>query len=1276
MMPPQPWSDEALRHLLDYTACPSCGVDALHERHCANCGAEFSDRLANALWSASTTAADALKARQTLLDKVPHAAVIRTPAARTTVGSPPASVSPPVSAPTATDPAAAAAAAAAQNYYAELPYPTARPGATERSSATVQSVLAVAGAGLFAVAAIVFTFFNPDLTDHVLRSVIVALITVLFLGGAWLLARRKLQFSAEAVGALSMVFVALDVYAVSELTGSGLSRWALAAIGTLVSGVVMAAISTRARIRSWLWLSLLALAIVPAMLGYAGGTTLSALLGHLGSAFAAFALMEATTAGARMFDGSLRSERLMLSTLQILATALVFTQIMFIEAGSVTNSWLTISAILAAVALLAGLSTRHLARRFWSFIAGATATLAVVVLPFALDLGSSVGSEWELFAIPAAGAIALVVFGALTPTPPTVSRPASLVGVFAVASASVLVSALLSIMVGAVTVLGALAGVDAAAAGLGATTVLAVVFGLTAMATGFGAVSVLSTRRPTMEGTTGAPTEPTPGAPTSAPAAPRRAASTAAVAAWLATLAGLTLACLPTLPLWTRITIALGLAVAVSVALLAMPRLRSAATRIRIPLILGAHLAVLLAGIVSWTDRLTSIWAGIAVVLAIAVIVRTAPKALRFLHVGVGYAYALIIVATSLNQLGFGTIAMLCLTTSLGSIGAIVATFLRRVTPPAWYAILVVTSVPFMIGVVQVVFERSGWTALSTGLIFLLALTLLTTRRAGLGVLVRTIAAALLVPSLAIVVICLGAQVLLVSASPVTLSIIAVLVAVVLPSTGIVRTALERHGIRKSDAAAARIAIEASALTTGAIAVVLALVRVAAGLPTTFLVLIILGLGAAATSLWTKRRYGWPVAGAAFTGALWCLWAIIGIDVLEPYLLPPAIGAAIIALILTARGARALPLYSTGLVVAVAPLLVVLAAFGSGPTASAAWRGYGLILASWLLVGIGMALGKGTTERAERLRELRVPTLVVAILVGSAGAIQGVRFGIGADSIAGSLLAPIVLSFAIALAGAVPAADAARLMLSRSPRESRLANSRWLYAPAALFVAVATWSAIEREWFTIWAMWSLMLAYLVLVAATSWRLRRGPTTLPPVWFSFAIAFVTAIVAWSPRELRVEWFSLPLGLFLLAAGAVVLHSERNGASTQSLNGWPGNWSGSWSLLAPGIVTTMLASIISTFTDPLTWRAVLVMVLALIAILIGSRLKLAAPFLIGIVVLPIENVFVFLVQIGKGVESMPWWVTLAVIGAVLLIIAVTYERRQGDNAGIAARLRDLR
>ena len=161
------------------------------------------------------------------------------------------------------------------------------------------------------------------------------------------------------------------------------------------------------------------------------------------------------------------------------------------------------------------------------------------------------------------------------------------------------------------------------------------------------------------------------------------------------------------------------------------------------------------------------------------------------------------------------TVAVFCLTTTLASVGAIVATLVRRLRAPAWYAVLIVTAVPFLIGIVVTVFERSGWTALSTGVIFALALTLLLTRRPGLNFGLRAISAGLLVPTLAVVVVNLGAEFLEPSGSPVALPIIAVIVAGVLPSTGLIRAGLLRHGLPERDAALARIWIEGSALLTG-----------------------------------------------------------------------------------------------------------------------------------------------------------------------------------------------------------------------------------------------------------------------------------------------------------------------------------------------------------------------------------------------------------------------------------------------------------------------------
>jgi hypothetical protein len=645
-------------------------------------------------------------------------------------------------------------------------------------------------------------------------------------------------------------------------------------------------------------------------------------------------------------------------------------------------------------------------------------------------------------------------------------------------------------------------------------------------------------------------------------------------------------------------------------------------------------------------------------------------------HVGVGYAYSLVLVARALDLTdALSTVAVFSITTAVGAVGAIAATLIRRLRAPAWYAVLSVTAVPFLIGVGIVVVDRSGWAALSSGLIFCLALTLLLTRRPGLNIVLRAISAGLLVPTLAVVVTNLAAQFLDTSGSPVALPVIAVIVAGVLPSTALIRAGLVRHGLPEREAAVARIWIEASALLTGAIAVVLALVRQAAGLDTSFIVLVVLGIGAAAAAIWGKRRYGWWVAFASFTGALWCIWAQQGVTLIEPYLLPPAIALAIIGVIVTARGGTGVPLYATGLGVSVIPVLGILAVVGSGDDATVPWRAYALLAATWVLLLIGAVIGHGGRPWMHRLAVLRAPTLAAAIVAGSAGTIQALRFGLALDDLPVNALG-LLVSLGFGAAGAVAAGAGARALLDGAQPDSRLSRSRWLYGPAVAYVAISSWTARPGhfDWVSIWTLWALMLALLTFLVVIVLRSRSRETTLPPAWFVFALAFVTAIVGWSARDLRVEVFSVPLGLFLLAAGVLVMLRGRETPATG--NSWPVGHTGSWRLLGPGIVVLFLASVLASGTDPTIWRAIGVIAAALLSILVGAQLKLAAPFILGIIVLPIENIVVFAVQIVRGIDSIPWWITLAIVGAVLLIIAVTYERRSGADNSVAARLRDLR
>ncbi len=1189
---PSPWTENAAHYVANRDSCPRCDSTLAGPGRCPNCGADLGGPVASELWRASVAAADALRARQTLIDRLPTIDEAGADAATAAITTPVAVAQP------------------APNPYAPTPRP-------ERASSqlSVQSVLAVAGAGLFAVAAIVFTFFNPDLTDFATRTAIIAGISAVFLGGAWLLAWRGLTFSAEAVGALGAVFLALDVWAFSDGGPAGVSEWMLGGIGMLVAAASLLLLAALVRLRAWLWAGLLGLALTPAPFAYSFDGVWAPVVGHVAVGFAALGAHELARRYSGRFASPLRADHGTATIVQLLTVVVVSLQLMILALDRTPNwAWIA-SGVLVALAVLSWLGARNQLARFWLFTSGAFFASAVAVVPFAAELDDW---TWHTALVPAAAAVALAV-ATLIPRRP-LHAGALTIALVAVTPAT---------MVAGFAILGQLVGFPIFIAN--PTPELAGVLGLAAAAVGF---AVLAWRT--------------------------RGAGSLALSLWLATLALVTLVNWSAFDLTTRTVLAVLLACVLAVIVARAPLHAEA----KAPLIVGAHVALVLAAVVSWADPSLRVLAGAAVVAALFVVARSIPAKWRPVHVAVGYAYALVIVAAGLDLVGLSTIAVLCITTAVGSVVALVVTLVRRFGAATWYAILAVTAVPFAIGIVSVFIERSGWTALSTGVTFGLLLAIMLTKRPGLTLLIRAGSAALLVPALAVVVISLGAQVLAVSASPITLPIIAVIVACTLPAAGLIAAAAPDSGI-------VRVWIEVSALVTGAIAVVLALVRSAAGIPTTFLVLIILGIGAVATAVFAKRRYGWPVAGAAFTGALWCVWWLSGVTVLEPYLLPPALGTAVVAAILVARdrpgmGLSALGLFWTGLGVAAVPTLVALALSGS-EGAALPWRSLGLLASAVVFVVLAAVIPRLTRLHAlRRIAPLRAPLLVTGIAVASAGAIQGIRYGWALDSVTVAsrelVMLPVLVFAAVA---AVVAAVAGRVLDSAS---------RWSYAPALVYLVAGPIAAVREGWLPIVTLLVLALALLGLMVVTVVRARTRAVTLPPVWFTFALAWCTAVASWSERELRVEAFSLPLGLALLTAGIIAMRPIPD--ARPSLTSWPIGYTGSWRLLAPGIIVTLLPSILATGTDPRTERAILVIALALIAILIGSLRRLAAPFILGIIVLPIENIVVFAVQVGRNIGALPWWITLATAGAVLLVIAVGSERRTGSGRGAAARLRDLK
>jgi hypothetical protein len=1194
------WSESAAAYLARRDLCPRCDYPVTQSGRCSNCNADLSSPIAQKVVTASDAVVSALVERQNLVDSLP--------------------ILPPLPATVAIAP----------------PQPARTAGPREGSQISVQSVLAVVGAALLAVAAIVFTFLNPDLTNFTTRTAIVAVTTAIFLGGAWLLARAKLQFSAEAIGALGMVFVVLDVWAFSHNAPHSVSPYFFAGIGTLFAAAVMIGVAAAVRIRTWLWLGLLGLAIAPAWFGYAVNTTWSAVVGHLGVAFVALGVHEVARRLRSRFGSELRADRWMATIVQLIALVVVCIQLFPLTGQSNATR---IAAVLAAAALLAGLSTRNELRRLWSFLAGGLFTFAALELVFALRLRDD---NWAAALAPLAAAVAIAALAGLSRLrngmpDARMSRIHLLIGSLAVLMGAVLFAFAVTVVQSALPLgndiphvlgLASALGLAATAAGLLATRILAPPtisrafrHGIFVLALCFGMLGLL------------------------------------AITSW------------GSLTHIAQLSLGLGAALVLSVVVLRVAPIARSRTSLRAPLLVGLHLLVLYSATVAWTAPLLSALGGAAAVLVWIALTMAMPAGVRPVHTAIGFAYALIVFAHVLQLVHLETIAIYCVTTAAAAGVALVVTLIRRVPPRYWYAVLIVTAVPFVIGVVNVLFVRSGWTALSTGVTFALALTLVLTRRPGLSRVLRGVAAALLVPALAVVVICLGAQLLAISASPITLPIIAVIVACTLPSTELIGAALLRLGISDADARIVRLAIEVSSLVTGAVAVLLALIREAAGLRTSFIVLLIIGVGAAATALITRRRYGWIVAATSWTGALWCVWGILGVQVLEPYILPPAIAAAIIGAVAVLRRLPGLGLYSVGLACAVLPSLVVLAGWGNG--GSTPWRTYGLLAGAIVLVAMGIVAARRPAD--SRLGMLATPMLLVGIVAAAAGAAQASRIGFGLDRLWLTAQQPVTIAvLELSVVAALLAAVGARFLVT--PKRLEGSRWRWVYVPAILYLAIGPIAAMRQGWLPVWTMFGLTLLLLAIMIATTLRARLRATALPPVWFLFAVAWCTAVAGWSDRSLRVEAFSLPLGLALLTVGIIAMRATP--MPRRGLTSWPIGFTGSWRVLTPGVVVTFLPSILATGTDPQTLRAILVIALALIAILIGSLRRLGAPFLLGIIVLPLENITVFAAQIGHTISATSWWITLATAGAVLLVIAVTYERRSGGERGVAARLRDLR
>jgi hypothetical protein len=121
----------------------------------------------------------------------------------------------------------------------------------------------------------------------------------------------------------------------------------------------------------------------------------------------------------------------------------------------------------------------------------------------------------------------------------------------------------------------------------------------------------------------------------------------------------------------------------------------------------------------------------------------------------------------------------------------------------------------------------------------------------------------------------------------------------------------------------------------------------------------------------------------------------------------------------------------------------------------------------------------------------------------------------------------------------------------------------------------------------------------------------------------------------------------LGVLVLAVGWLALSGDDERRS--------------WPTLSPGLVLALLVPLVTGWSEPTMWRLVLVLLGGTAAVVVGAVRRWQAPFVLGAGALVVVAVVQVSPAAVAAVELIEWWVVLALGGAVLLGLGLTYERR---------------
>ncbi|WBQ02293.1 SCO7613 C-terminal domain-containing membrane protein [Kribbella sp. CA-293567] len=383
------------------------------------------------------------------------------------------------------------------------------------------------------------------------------------------------------------------------------------------------------------------------------------------------------------------------------------------------------------------------------------------------------------------------------------------------------------------------------------------------------------------------------------------------------------------------------------------------------------------------------------------------------------------------------------------------------------------------------------------------------------------------------------------------------------------------------------------------------------------------------------------------TTAVLCLAAITGIALLRktplPRALPPTFAESACTAAAALAVATCLPQLptagrwlDTGLATALA-LIVLLMAKRTGVRGAAAWTATSVVaLVNFMFCAmtedlVQLALISAIVSALALIAVWRkqlqpTPAALTASLTAQLAAVLATYDGLFTPR-TGAIVLAVIAALSIAAA----------CLITNPPLERTLLSCATAAAALAEFTALLDNTA------------TLTGIVLTITAAPLVAYGMRPERREALLFAAAL-LITANTAFAlgTGATTIEWFTLPPAAALLAIGTY---------------GWRTH--PSWVYLAPGLLLGLVPSTLLANSNDDHLRTTFVVAAALTTILLGTRLSLQAPFLIGAAVL----LKIALWQFLEVAPLIPRWTTLATAGLILLTVGATYERRL-QNAKQAA------